>query len=112
MHNGIAVQYASRGELDTARLEFETVLGIYPNYPEALESFGLLESSMGHDQESRQLLERALWLVQKGSVKYHFAVVNLAAQHMKLGQNDNALKLLDQDIIDSPSSARARPTAP
>src|SRR4029077_19732111 len=40
MHNGIAVQYASRGELDTARLEFEAVLGIYPNYPEALESFG------------------------------------------------------------------------
>jgi len=26
---------------------------------------------------------------------------------MKLGQNDNALKLLDQDIIDSPSYARA-----
>jgi tetratricopeptide (TPR) repeat protein len=35
------------------------------------------------------------------------SVVNLAAQYMKLGQNDNALKLLDQDIIDSPSYARA-----
>jgi len=34
-------------------------------------------------------------------------VVNLAAQYIKLGQNDNALKLLDQDIIDSPSYARA-----
>ncbi len=107
MHNGIAVQYAGRGELDTARLEFQTALGIYPNYPEALESFGLLESSVGHDQESRQLLERALSLAQKGSVKYNFAVVNLAAQYIKLGQNDNALKLLDQDIIDSPSYARA-----
>ncbi len=57
-----------------------------PNYPEALESFGLLESSMGHDQESRQLLERALSLAQKGSVKYDFALVNLAAQYIKLGQ--------------------------
>jgi len=33
MHNGIAVQYAGRGELDTARLEFQTALGIFPTTP-------------------------------------------------------------------------------
>jgi len=107
MHNAIASQYAQRGKIEDARAEFQTALRIYPDYPEALESFGLLESNMGYEQESRRLLEAALSLAQKGSVKYDFAVVNLAAQYAKLGDNDHALKLLDQDILDSPNYARA-----
>jgi len=107
MHNGIGVEYARRGELNSARREFETALAIYPAYPEALESFGLLESITGKDQESRRHLEAALALAQKGSVNYNFAVANLASQYIKLGENDLALKLLDQDILDSPTYARA-----
>jgi len=107
MHNAIASQYAQRGEIEAARAEFQTALRIYPSYPEALESFGLLESNMGREQESRRLLESALSLAQKGSVNYDFAVVNLAAEYVKLGDNDRALKLLDQDILDSPTYARA-----
>ena len=107
MHQSIAIEYARRGQLDNARAEYQTALHIYPNYPEALESFGLLESNLGHDQDSRRLLESALALAQKGSVNYNFAVVNLAAQYVKLGENDHAMKLLDQVIADSPTFARA-----
>jgi protein O-mannosyl-transferase len=107
MHQNIAIEYARRGQLDTARAEYQTALHIYPNYPEALESFGLLESNLDHDQDSRRLLESALALVQRGSVNYNFAVVNLAALYVKLGENDRAMKLLDQVIADSPTFARA-----
>jgi Tfp pilus assembly protein PilF len=44
---------------------------------------------------------------QKGSMNYDFAMVNLAAQLMKLEKNDEALKLLNQDISESPGFARA-----
>lgn len=65
-----------------------------------------MESSLGNDQEARRLLESALSLAQKGSLNYDYALVNLAAQLIKLGDYD-ALRLLDQDIADSPGYARA-----
>jgi tetratricopeptide (TPR) repeat protein len=43
----------------------------------------------------------------RGSLSYDFAAVNLAAQLMKLEKNDEALKLLNQDILESPGYARA-----
>jgi Tfp pilus assembly protein PilF len=107
MHSSIAVEYALRGQVDVARREFQTALRIYPDFTEALESFGLLESNLGHDEDARRLLESALALAQKGSVNYNFAAANLAAQYLKLGETDKALKLLDQLIADSPTYARA-----
>jgi protein O-mannosyl-transferase len=107
MHYAIATQYALQGQPELARKEFQTSLRLYPDYPEALESFGLLEANTGQDQESRRLLQAALALAQKGSLNYNFAVVNLAGQLIKLGDNDQALKLLDQDIANSPDYARA-----
>jgi tetratricopeptide (TPR) repeat protein len=72
-----------------------------------MESFGLVESRTGHDQEARRLLETALSLTVKDNIDYDFRAVNLAAQLMKLGQNDDALKLLNQEIATSPGCARA-----
>jgi protein O-mannosyl-transferase len=107
MHNSIASEYASRGQTERARAEYETALQIYGDYPDALESFGLFESSVGNDVHARQLLTSAMSLAQKGSVKYDFAVVNLAAQLIKMSEYAEALPLLNQVIGDSPGYARA-----
>src|SRR5262245_29029634 len=106
MHACIAGVYVRRGQPELARTEYQTSLAIY-QFPEALEAFGLLESSLGHDQEARRLLESALNLAQKGSLKYDFAAVNLAAQYIKIGENDKAMTLLDQSIASSPEYSRA-----
>jgi Tfp pilus assembly protein PilF len=107
MHEALAVQYMHRDQLETARNEFETALRIYPDFTAALESYGILEARMGHDQDSLRLLEKAMSNSQRGSMNYDFAMVNLAAQLMKLEKNDEALKLLNQDISESPGFARA-----
>lgn len=107
LHSSIAAEYANRGQLEPARAEYEAALKIYGNYPEALESYGLLESSVGNDVHARQLLTAALSLAQKGSLKYDFALVNLAAHLIKISEYDRALALLNQVIADSPGYARA-----
>jgi Tfp pilus assembly protein PilF len=106
MHACIAGEYVRRGQPELARMEYQAALKIY-QFPEALEPFGLLESSLGHDQEARILLESALSRAQKGSLKYDFAAVNLAAQYIKIGENDKAMTLLDQSIVNSPDYSRA-----
>ncbi len=88
MHAELGGEYVKRRQLDAARMEFQTALRIDPGFPEALESYGLAESRTGHDQEARRLLETALSLTGKDNIDYDFRAVNLAAQLMKLGQND------------------------
>jgi tetratricopeptide (TPR) repeat protein len=107
MHADLGGEYMKRGQLDAARMEFQTALRTYPDFPEALEPYGLVESRMGHDQESRRLLETALSLTGKDNIYYDFRAVNLATQLMKLGENDGALKLLNQEIAMCPGCARA-----
>jgi len=106
MHACIAGEYIRRGQPDLARTEYQTALKIY-QFPEALEPFGLLESSLGHDLEARRLLESGLNLAQKGSLKYSFAAVNLAAHYIKIGENDKAMAILDETIANSPDDPRA-----
>jgi len=67
----------------------------------------LFESSVGNDVHARQLLTAAVSFAQKGSLKYDFAVVNLAAHLIKMSEYDAALPLLNQVIADSPGHARA-----
>jgi protein O-mannosyl-transferase len=106
-HCNIGGQYMDSGQLDAALAEFQTALQIYPDYPDALEYSGLIQSRRGHDQEALQLLERAFFFTRKESTRYSERAVNLAALLMKLGQNDEAVKLLNQAIEVSPGNARA-----
>jgi protein O-mannosyl-transferase len=107
MHANLGGEYMYRDQLEAARKEFQTALRIYPDFPDAMEFYGLVESRTGHDQEARRLLETALSMTRKDNINYDFMAVNLAAQLMKLGQNDDALKLLNEDIATSPGYARA-----
>jgi tetratricopeptide (TPR) repeat protein len=107
MHANLGGVYFYRGQLDEARGEFQTALGIYPDFPEAMEYFGLVESRTGHDQEALRLLVTALYMTRKDNINYDFMAVNLASHFMKLGNNDDALKILDGDIAMSPGYSRA-----
>lgn len=107
MHLDLGAEYMYRGQLDLARQEYETCLRIYPNTAEALEWYGILESKMGHDQEALRLMQTALSEMGRNNRNYDFSVVNLAAQEMKIGQQGDALKLLNQEISESPGYSRA-----
>lgn len=107
MHANLGGVYLYRDQLDAARMEFQTALRIYSDFPEAMEDLGLVESRTGHDQESLRLLVTALSKTRKDNINYDFMAVNLASQFMKLGQNDDALKILDGEIAMSPGYSRA-----
>jgi len=107
IHSNFGAELLHRGQLEEARTELQTALRIYPDSPLTLEWLGLLESRGNHDLEARRLLEQALSITPKGSSDYDFICVNLAAQLIKVGQYDDALKLLNQEIAESPAYARA-----
>jgi Tfp pilus assembly protein PilF len=97
----------NRGQPAAALAELQTALRIYPDYPEAMEFSGIVESQLGHDQEARNFFEKGLSMTPRDNPDYDFRAVNLAAQLMKLGKNDDALKLLNEEIANSPGYARA-----
>ncbi|MFI5095043.1 MAG: tetratricopeptide repeat protein [Candidatus Acidiferrales bacterium] len=107
MHYALGGEYLKRGQLDAAFAELQTALRIYPDYPEAMENSGIVESRLGHDQEARRFFEKAVSMTRRENVDYDSRVVNLAAQLMKLGKNDDALKLLNEEIANSPAYSPA-----
>jgi len=106
-HCNIGGQYMDSGQLDAALAQFQTALEIYPDYPDALEYSGLIESRRGQDQKALELLERAFFFTRKESTRYGERAVNLAAMLMKVGQSDKAMNLLNQAIEVAPGNARA-----
>jgi tetratricopeptide (TPR) repeat protein len=107
IHGNLGVEYKYRGELNAAVREFQTALGIYPDFPEVLEVYGITESQKGEDEEARRLLEKAFSLTPKASVDYDFRAVSLAAQLSKMARREEALSVLDQVIAESSGYARA-----
>jgi protein O-mannosyl-transferase len=107
MHSNLGSQYMGRGQLDLARTEFQASLRIYPDYPDALASYGLLESWKGNDEAAGQMIGRALNMSRRDNPNYDFMVVNLAALLMQTGHMDGALELLNREIAESPKYARA-----
>jgi Flp pilus assembly protein TadD len=53
------------------------------------------------------LLRKALSLTGKGELNYDFRAVNLAAQFMKLGKDEEALQLLNTEIQEFRADTRA-----
>jgi Tfp pilus assembly protein PilF len=106
-HSNLGLEYYTLDQVDAADKELQTALRIYPQEVEALGFSALIESRKGHDREARALLEKCLSLMTKENPNYEFMAVNLAAVMMKLGQNEDALKLLDDEIAHAPSYSRA-----
>jgi protein O-mannosyl-transferase len=106
-HSNLALQYYNRDDLAAASAELEAALRIYPDNPDTIGYKALLESRGGHDHEAIELLEKALSMTQPGNPNYEFIAVNLAGVQMKLGQDEEALKLLNSEIAKSPDYSRA-----
>lgn len=106
-HSNIAGQYLAQGKIDLAAAELQTSLNIYPDLPDAVESYGLIQSRLGNDQDARRLLERAVVVTRPESIAREYRLVNFAAFLIKVGDNDRALSLLDEAIKAEPGDARA-----
>jgi protein O-mannosyl-transferase len=107
IHCNLGGEYLRLGQLEAAQTELQIALRIYPEFPEAEEFLGLVEARMGHGQEARRSMEKALSSIQSDDINYFFWKVNLAAELIELGQNEDALKLLNQVLAEAPGNARA-----
>jgi Flp pilus assembly protein TadD len=100
-HFNLGSEFDRLGHTSEARAEYANAIRIYPEYPEAIENSGLLESRLGHDQDAQRLLETAVSLTPSGSVDHGFMTVNLAWHLIKTGQTEEALRLLNGVIARS-----------
>jgi protein O-mannosyl-transferase len=107
LHAMLGGQYMLRGQWDLAHAQFGTALQIYPNYPEVMELCGMIEARMGQDEKALHSFERALSLADKGNSTYDSIAMSLAAQFVKLGLTDDALKLTSDIIEISPGYSPA-----
>jgi protein O-mannosyl-transferase len=106
-HALLGQEYLRRGQLDSAHSELCLAVRIFPNFPEAVENYALVEARSGHKAEARQLFEKAVFLTGKTDLNYNYRAVNLAAWLVQQEENDHALGILNQVIADSPGEARA-----
>ncbi|HUN63018.1 MAG TPA: tetratricopeptide repeat protein [Candidatus Sulfotelmatobacter sp.] len=107
MRAGLGDQYMQRGQLDAARSELETALHIFPDYWQAVGVLAVVEARQGHDQEALRTFEKELALTPKTDRDYDLVRVSLAAQLIKVNQNDRALTILNQVVQSSPANPRA-----
>jgi Tfp pilus assembly protein PilF len=106
-HAGLGGEYLRRDDPAAALREFKTSVEIYPDFGDVWDSYGLAESRLGHDKEALPLFQKSLSMTTKDDMNYDYVAVNLAGQLMKLGKNDEALKLLNDEIASSPNYSRA-----
>jgi len=99
-HKNLADTYMNLGHLGAARTEFQVALRIYPDYPSALNNYGAVEFQLGNDRDAREALRKALSMTDKTSSDYMFVEVNLAKVLIRLGQDDDALSILNRDIAE------------
>jgi Tfp pilus assembly protein PilF len=107
MHLGLAFNYMEAKQFDLARKEFQTTLQINPAYPEALASYGLLESRQGNYQAAGRMMEQAFYTIGRDNPAYDAIAVDLATVYMQTDHLDGALDLLNREISESPGFARA-----
>jgi tetratricopeptide (TPR) repeat protein len=107
IHVMLGSAYVDVGQFDAALQEMDSALRIYPDFPEALEAYGLLQSAKGNYQEAGAMLERAFYAVRRGYPNYDGMAVNLAVLYIQTNHIDGALQLLDREIAESPGYARA-----
>jgi protein O-mannosyl-transferase len=103
----LASAYRNEKRLDLARDEFEAVLRIYPNYPDALAGYGLVDFQLGDYKDAERMMEQALDTTNRNNPNYDFIAVNLAALWMQTGDNFDAIDLLNRVTTESPGYARA-----
>lgn len=107
MHACLGGAYMATKQYDLARRELQTALRILPDYPDALENYGLLESHLGNYRAASPLLGRAMQITPPDDPDYDFNAVNYAAVLMQIGNENSAMELLSREVAKSPAYARA-----
>lgn len=107
IHIMLGSAYVDTGQFARAPQEMEAALRIYPEFPEAMEAYGLLLSGEGKYQEAGRMLERAFYMVKRGYPNYDGMAVNLAVLYIQTGHIDGALDVLNREIAEAPGYTRA-----
>ena len=99
--------YLGRNQFELARADLQAALRINPEYPDAIEAMGLLEARSGNRAAALSYLQRALEISDRTDFDYDSRAVNLADLEIQLDRLDDAMKLLNQEIAQSPKYSRA-----
>lgn len=106
-HAGLGEACLKIGNLDKAEKEYQVGLQIYPNMVTAMTPYGIVESRLGHDEHALKLLSAAVSVTDPADFQYPEEVAAWSEQLTKMGENDSALRVLNQLVVDSPSYAQA-----
>lgn len=98
--------YLSRNDFDRSRADLDAALRINPEYPDAVEAMGLLESRIGNQTSALKYLEDALRMSSREDFDYDYRAANLATQQIQMGKLDDAMKLLNRRIAESSNYSR------
>jgi len=97
------IVYIGRNQLDRARADLQVALAFNPDYPDAVEAMGLLELRAGNQPKALQHLQRALEISSPLDFDYDYRAANLSGLQIQMGKLDDAMKLLNRRIAESPS---------
>jgi len=98
--------YLGRNDFERSRADLEAALRINPEYPDAVEAMGLLESRIGNQTSALKYLEEALGMSSREDFDYDYRAANLATLQIQMGKLDDAMKLLNRRIAESPNYSR------
>jgi protein O-mannosyl-transferase len=100
------IVYMGHGKWELSRNDLEAALRISPDYPDAVEALGLLKVRTGELEAALQDLQKALAISSGMDFDYDYRAANLVALQIQMGKLDDALKLLDRRIAESPNYSR------
>src|SRR4030095_7867732 len=100
------IVYMGRGQLERSRADLNAALRINPEYPDAIEAMGLLELRGNNQQAALDYLQRALQVSAPADFDYDYRAANLTALQIQMGKLDDAMKLLNRRIEESPGYSR------
>ena len=100
------IVYMGRGQLEQSRTDLQAALSINPEYPDAVEAMGLLELHVGNQPVALDYLQRALQISAPSDFDYDYRAANLTALQIQMDKLDDAMKLLNRRILESPDYSR------
>ena len=100
------IVYMGQEKWELSRSDLETALRISPDYPDAVEALGLLKVRTGEPKAALEYLQKALAISSGADFDYDYRAANLVALQIQMGELDDALKLLNRRIAESPNYSR------